>query len=180
DITQRLDDLREWKREGASIKRGFKFDDFQGSVDFVNRITPPAEEMNHHPDITISWNKVELTLSTHSAGGLTESDFQLPARRGSLQAAIISLVSTYAPQNGYYAQKYPDVAARSLPVRLLFLGMTDTLARTGVETFSEMAARYHVYLEVGADMAQSWQVVCDDLDSFNRANPPRLPGGVLC
>ena len=69
-----------WAREGDSIKREFKFDDFQGSVDFVNRITPPAEEMNHHPDIAISWNKVELTLSTHSEGGLTESDFELAAR----------------------------------------------------------------------------------------------------
>jgi 4a-hydroxytetrahydrobiopterin dehydratase len=84
DIARRLDDRREWKRDGDSIKRGFKFDDFQGSVDFVNRITPPAEEMNHHPDITISWNKVELTLTTHSEGGLTENDFELAARIDSL------------------------------------------------------------------------------------------------
>jgi 4a-hydroxytetrahydrobiopterin dehydratase len=77
DIQARLEDMLGWDREGDSIKRAFKFDDFQGSVDFVNRITPPAEEMNHHPDVAISWNKVELTLSTHSEGGLTESDFEL-------------------------------------------------------------------------------------------------------
>ena len=55
-----------------------------GSVDFVNRITPPAEEMNHHPDVAISWNKVDLTLSTHSEGGLTENDFELATRIDSL------------------------------------------------------------------------------------------------
>jgi 4a-hydroxytetrahydrobiopterin dehydratase len=77
DIQERLDDLPGWAREGDSIRREYKFEDFQGSVDFVNRLTPAAEEMNHHPDIAISWNKVELTLSTHSEGGLTGSDFEL-------------------------------------------------------------------------------------------------------
>jgi 4a-hydroxytetrahydrobiopterin dehydratase len=84
DISARLEDMLGWARDGDSIKRDFKFDDFQGSVDFVNRITPPAEEMNHHPDIAISWNKVELTLSTHSEGGLTESDFELAGKIDSL------------------------------------------------------------------------------------------------
>jgi 4a-hydroxytetrahydrobiopterin dehydratase len=77
EIQARLDDMPGWDRVGDSIKREFKFDDFQGSVDFLNRITPPAEQMNHHPDISISWNKVECTLSTHSQGGVTESDFEL-------------------------------------------------------------------------------------------------------
>jgi 4a-hydroxytetrahydrobiopterin dehydratase len=80
DIETQLERVPDWRRDGDSIKREFKFEDFQGSVDFVNRITPPAEEMNHHPDIAISWNKVELTLSTHSEGGLTESDFELASR----------------------------------------------------------------------------------------------------
>jgi 4a-hydroxytetrahydrobiopterin dehydratase len=77
EIQRRLSDLPGWEREGASIKRQFKFDDFQGSVDFVNRITPAAEEMNHHPDLAISWNTVDCTLSTHSEGALTENDFEL-------------------------------------------------------------------------------------------------------
>jgi 4a-hydroxytetrahydrobiopterin dehydratase len=84
DIETRLGRLNEWRREGDSIVREFKFDDFQGSVDFVNRITPPAEEMNHHPDIAISWNRVTLTLSSHSEGGLTENDFELATRIDSL------------------------------------------------------------------------------------------------
>jgi 4a-hydroxytetrahydrobiopterin dehydratase len=77
DIETQLDKLPDWARDGESIKREFKFDDFQGSIDFLTRITPPAEEMNHHPDIGVSWNKVTLTLTTHSAGGLTEDDFEL-------------------------------------------------------------------------------------------------------
>jgi 4a-hydroxytetrahydrobiopterin dehydratase len=84
EIQERLERVPGWQREGDAIKREFKFDDFQGSVDFVNRITPPAEEMNHHPDIAISWNRVELTLSTHSQGGLTENDFELAGRIDSL------------------------------------------------------------------------------------------------
>jgi 4a-hydroxytetrahydrobiopterin dehydratase len=80
DIEGQLERVPEWSRDGDSIKREFKFEDFQASVDFVNRITPPAEEMNHHPDIAISWNKVECTLSTHSQGGLTDDDFELATR----------------------------------------------------------------------------------------------------
>jgi 4a-hydroxytetrahydrobiopterin dehydratase len=84
EIQERLDRLSGWDRDGDSIKREYKFEDFQASVDFVNRITPPAEEMNHHPDITIRWNQVECTLSTHSQGGLTEDDFELAQRIDSL------------------------------------------------------------------------------------------------
>src|SRR4051812_26455629 len=113
-------------------------------------------------------------------GALTGDRASSARAGGSLEGAIISLVGSYAPQNAYYAQKYPDVASRSLPVRLTFLSLTDTFGRTAVETFSEMAQRYHVYLEAGVNMAQSWQVVCNDLEAFNRADPPRLPGGVLC
>jgi 4a-hydroxytetrahydrobiopterin dehydratase len=49
-------------------------------VDFVNRLTPEAEEMNHHPDPEISWNKVTVSITTHSEGGLTENDFELARR----------------------------------------------------------------------------------------------------
>jgi 4a-hydroxytetrahydrobiopterin dehydratase len=77
EIERRLAELEGWERDGNAIKRQFKFDDFQASVDFVNRITPAAEDMNHHPDLAISWNTVDCTLSTHSQGGLTEADFEL-------------------------------------------------------------------------------------------------------
>jgi 4a-hydroxytetrahydrobiopterin dehydratase len=77
EIQQRLGDAAGWEREGDALRKEFEHGDFKGSVDFVNRITPAAEEMNHHPDLAISWSKVTVTLSTHSQGGITESDFEL-------------------------------------------------------------------------------------------------------
>jgi 4a-hydroxytetrahydrobiopterin dehydratase len=53
--------------------------DFAGALAFVNAVGELAEARNHHPDIAISWNKVTLTLSTHSAGGLTQADLDLAA-----------------------------------------------------------------------------------------------------
>ena len=80
DVQARLGGLEGWERDGDAIVRQFEFKDFVGSVDFVNRITPLAEAMNHHPDLAISWNKVTVTLSTHSEGGLTENDFELASQ----------------------------------------------------------------------------------------------------
>lgn len=71
----------DWRREGKSLVREWKFADFKEAVAFVNRVADAAEEANHHPDILIhSWNQVRLTLSTHSAGGITENDLSLAAR----------------------------------------------------------------------------------------------------
>ena len=70
-----------WEREGDAIVRELKFDDFAGAIAFVNRVAEAAEAANHHPDITVhGYNKVKLTLSSHSAGGITEADFQLAGR----------------------------------------------------------------------------------------------------
>ena len=84
EIDSRLGGLPDWKRDGDALKRQFKFEDFQASVDFVNRITPAAEDMGHHPDLAISWNTVDVTLSTHSQGGITENDFELARQIDSL------------------------------------------------------------------------------------------------
>lgn len=80
EIEARLSGLHDWTRKGDAIVRTFECGDFLGSVDFVNRITPVAEAMNHHPDLSISWSKVTVSLSTHSQGGITESDFDLATR----------------------------------------------------------------------------------------------------
>jgi 4a-hydroxytetrahydrobiopterin dehydratase len=80
EVKARLSELDGWEQDGNAIQKQFQFDDFTGSVDFVNRITPVANEMNHHPDLAISWNKVTVTLSTHSEGGLTDNDFELARR----------------------------------------------------------------------------------------------------
>ena len=67
-----------WRREGDAIVRDFELGDFAGAMAFVNAVAGLAEAANHHPDILIhGWNKVRLTLSTHSADGLTQSDLDL-------------------------------------------------------------------------------------------------------
>lgn len=71
----------DWRREGDAIVRDLQFDDSAGAMAYVNRVADLAEEANHHPDILVhAWNKVRLTLTTHSEGGLTDNDF-LMARR---------------------------------------------------------------------------------------------------
>jgi len=69
-----------WSRDGEKIVKEFELKDFVGSVDFVNQIVPLAEGMNHHPDLEISWNKVKVSITNHSAGGLTEADFELAGK----------------------------------------------------------------------------------------------------
>jgi len=76
-IDQRLAGVPDWRREGERIVKDFTFHDFAQALAFVNRIADPAEAMNHHPDVTIHWNEVTLTLWTHASGGLTEKDFDL-------------------------------------------------------------------------------------------------------
>jgi 4a-hydroxytetrahydrobiopterin dehydratase len=69
-----------WHRDGSSIARTVARDDFRAAMLFVGAVAYLAEAANHHPDILIQWNKVTLTLSTHSAGGLTGADFGLAQR----------------------------------------------------------------------------------------------------
>jgi 4a-hydroxytetrahydrobiopterin dehydratase len=79
-IETRLRDS-EWRREGDEIVRDWKFGDFAAAIAFVNRVADAAEEANHHPDILLhGWNKVRLSLTNHSAGGLTEPDFEMAGR----------------------------------------------------------------------------------------------------
>jgi 4a-hydroxytetrahydrobiopterin dehydratase len=80
EIEERLGVLDGWSRDGEAITKDFKRDEFTGSVEFVNEVMPVAEELNHHPDLAISWDTVTVTISTHSEGGLTASDFQLAER----------------------------------------------------------------------------------------------------
>jgi 4a-hydroxytetrahydrobiopterin dehydratase len=79
DIDRRLEP-GEWRREGDEIVRDWKFDDFAAAIAFVNRVAEAAEAANHHPDILVhGWNKVRLSVTNHSEGGLTEADFDLAA-----------------------------------------------------------------------------------------------------
>jgi 4a-hydroxytetrahydrobiopterin dehydratase len=79
-----LAQLPGWRVEEADghrqLVRAFRFGDFVGAVDFVNRITPVAEAEGHHPDLLVTWGRVRVQLWTHAAGGLTENDFVLAAK----------------------------------------------------------------------------------------------------
>ena len=76
-IVAQLKSVKGWKRIEDEIQRTFVHKDFVHAMGFVQSMALLAEKMNHHPDIDIRWNKVTLTLSTHSAGGLTDKDFLL-------------------------------------------------------------------------------------------------------
>jgi 4a-hydroxytetrahydrobiopterin dehydratase len=82
EIEQRLASVGEWRLgEGSEIVRDLAFANFAEAIAFVNRVAEAAEAANHHPDILLhGWNKVRMTLSTHSQGGLTDADFGLAAQ----------------------------------------------------------------------------------------------------
>jgi 4a-hydroxytetrahydrobiopterin dehydratase len=80
EVEQKLDGS-DWKHKGDEIVRDWKFNDFAEAIAFVNRVAEAAEEANHHPDILVhGWNNVQLSLTNHSAGGLTAVDFEMAAK----------------------------------------------------------------------------------------------------
>ena len=72
-----LKTIPSWTREGGAITTVVERADFRDAIFFIGAVAYLAESASHHPDIAIAWNKVTLTLSTHSAGGLTTNDFAL-------------------------------------------------------------------------------------------------------
>jgi 4a-hydroxytetrahydrobiopterin dehydratase len=78
EIMNKLKNLDNWSFDSNQIHSDFQFKDFKEALNFVNKVGDEAEKMNHHPDIFLhSWNKVKITISTHSEGGVTEKDFKL-------------------------------------------------------------------------------------------------------
>ncbi|HLB03227.1 MAG TPA: 4a-hydroxytetrahydrobiopterin dehydratase [Nitrospiria bacterium] len=77
EIKNRLTGLAGWQLADNAIRKQFKFNDFMSAVAFVNRVANAAEAADHHPDIVINYTRVTMSLSTHSAGGITEKDFDL-------------------------------------------------------------------------------------------------------
>jgi len=77
-INSNLKNLLGWSFENDSITKQFQFKDFIEALSFVNAVGLESEKIDHHPDILMfAWNKVKITISTHSAGGVTEKDFSL-------------------------------------------------------------------------------------------------------
>lgn len=89
--------------------------------------------------------------------------------------SIVQVLGAYAPQTSYYSSKYPGLASRGVPTRLLAIAATDTFARVAVETYAEIAREQRSWVVGGVNMAQDWQVVCR-----SRASMPELPGGERC
>ncbi len=77
EITRHMQELNDWSLEGNAIQKTFEFPSFKEALSFTNKIGDIAEQHNHHPDIDIRYNKVTLSLFTHSENSITEKDFAL-------------------------------------------------------------------------------------------------------
>ena len=80
EIQRALGTLGGWSRRGDALTKTFQFEKFAEGIAFVDRIATLADGMNHHPDIDIRYTKVTITLSTHDAGGITQSDLDLAGK----------------------------------------------------------------------------------------------------
>jgi 4a-hydroxytetrahydrobiopterin dehydratase len=80
EIEEKLGDAHGWSRDGDAITKTFENEDFVGSVKFVEGLVEPAEDMGHHPDLELSWDKVKVKITNHAEGGLTANDFELAKR----------------------------------------------------------------------------------------------------
>jgi 4a-hydroxytetrahydrobiopterin dehydratase len=78
----------DWAGDTAKLERSIEFADFATAVEFVNRLAPRCEELDHHPDLSIRWRWVDVTLSTHSAGGVTDKDLTLAGIVDEVAAAL--------------------------------------------------------------------------------------------
>ena len=76
-IQRELGNLTGWGRRGDAITRTFQFRNFLTGIDFVSAVAKAAEAADHHPDIDIRYTKITCTLSTHSAGGVTQKDLDM-------------------------------------------------------------------------------------------------------
>ena len=77
--------MSEWREEQGELVRDFTFPGFAAAMAFVNKVADAAEEANHHPDILVhGWNRVRLSLSTHSEGRVTDNDHRMAATIDSL------------------------------------------------------------------------------------------------
>jgi 4a-hydroxytetrahydrobiopterin dehydratase len=81
EMHQHAAEAPNWKIvDGKKLARAYTFPDFQSGLHFVNRVGEIAERQGHHPDVHLSWGKVEIETWTHDAGGLTEQDFLLASQ----------------------------------------------------------------------------------------------------
>lgn len=87
-IHENLKGMQGWSQVGKSIQKKFTFKSFMPAIGFVNKIAEAAEKAGHHPDITINYSVVGISLSTHSEGGVTEKDFELAKQIDQIASAV--------------------------------------------------------------------------------------------
>jgi 4a-hydroxytetrahydrobiopterin dehydratase len=81
DIQKKLAGLKDWRREGEAIVKEFVLGGFTEATHFISKIAPIANAMDHHPDVQLyRYKRVKMILTTHSAGGITQNDFDLAAK----------------------------------------------------------------------------------------------------
>lgn len=88
EIQERLKEMSGWSCVEKDIRKRYQFTTFPAAIAFVNKTADAAERANHHPDIDIRYSAVEISLSTHSEGGLTEKDFRLAKEIDKIAGAI--------------------------------------------------------------------------------------------
>jgi 4a-hydroxytetrahydrobiopterin dehydratase len=79
NIPKSMEELSGWTAKDLGIAKTFPFPDFKTALEFVNRVGAIAEQLGHHPDLHLTWGRVDVQTWTHDAGGLTEKDFTLAA-----------------------------------------------------------------------------------------------------
>ncbi len=88
EIQKKLKEMRDWSHAGKALQKKFIFKSFMPAVGFVDKLAEAAEKAGHHPDITISYNVVGISLSTHSEGGVTERDFELAKQLDQIASTV--------------------------------------------------------------------------------------------
>lgn len=87
EILEKLPTAKGWERHGDMLVRSWQFPSFRRALEFVNQVAALAEKFDHHPEIVLSYRTVQLELSTHSEGGLTNRDFALAGEINALPTA---------------------------------------------------------------------------------------------
>ena len=85
-VNRHLKEVTGWELQGEKIYKKFQFKNFLQAIEFINRMAEVAEAEGHHPDFSVHYNKVDVTLWTHAIGGLSENDFILAAKIDGIQS----------------------------------------------------------------------------------------------
>lgn len=82
--------LNDWALKGDRLERTFEFSSFKLAMDFVSKVACVAEEVNHHPDITINYTKVKMELTSHDSGGITRRDLRMASRINEIAPELLN------------------------------------------------------------------------------------------